>query len=205
MRTILLASATAAAMTLGFAAPAMAQDAPQAPFTGLRMEGLIGYDSLKNGSDRDSESSDGLLYGAAIGYDVQAGPVVVGAEAEISGSTADTRNDNVLVLGDTYRLDAGRDLYAGARVGYVISPMAMAYAKAGYTNARLEETYDVGSTRINDHVNLDGFRVGAGLEYKLSGNTYVKGEYRYSHYGQTDGYDIDIDRHQLMGGVGLRF
>lgn len=204
MRTILLASAAAASMLIA-AAPALAQDAPRAPFTGLRMEGLVGYDALKNGSDRNSETKDGLLYGAALGYDVQAGPVVVGVEGEISGSTADTRNDNVLTLGDTYRLDAGRDLYAGARVGYVISPMAMAYAKAGYTNARLEETYDVGSTRINDHVNLDGFRVGAGLEYKLSGNTYVKGEYRYSHYGQTDGYDIDIDRHQLMGGVGLRF
>jgi len=53
--------------------------------------------------------------------------------------------------------------------------------------------------------NLDGFRVGAGLEYNISPTTYVKGEYRYSHYGDVDGYDIDLDRHQLVGGVGIRF
>jgi outer membrane immunogenic protein len=33
----------------------------------------------------------------------------------------------------------------------------------------------------------------------------VKGEYRYSNYGNQDGVDVDADRHQLMAGVGVRF
>ena len=108
-------------------------------------------------------------------------------------------------LGDQLRLDAGRDLYVGGRVGYVISPLAMIYAKGGYTNARIESRYTAGTTEFRDHTNLDGFRVGAGLEYNITPTAYVKGEYRYSHYGDVDGYNIDLDRHQLLGGVGIRF
>ena len=52
---------------------------------------------------------------------------------------------------------------------------------------------------------MEGFRVGAGAEFKLSNNMYLKGEYRYSNYGKIDGYDIDIDRHQVVAGVGIRF
>lgn len=199
MRYVALAAIAAASI----ATPALAQD--QAPFTGPRVEGVLGWDRVSDGSGQDAGSSDGLLYGGAVGYDIQAGPAVIGAEAELTGSTTDTRADSLLAAGDRLKLDAGRDIYVGGRVGYVISPAAMIYAKGGYTNARLNAEYTNGTTTVTDHTNLDGFRVGAGLEYKLTGNTYVKGEYRYSHYGKVDGYDIDVDRHQLLGGIGVRF
>ncbi len=197
---ILAATAAVAAAT---AMPAVAQEA--APFTGLRIEGLIGYDQLSDGEDQDSSSSDGIGYGAAIGYDFQAGPVVAGIEGEITGTTVDTRTDNLLVAGDRFRLDGGRDLYAGGRVGLAISPLALGYVKAGYTNAQLDARYDASDLSFDDSFELDGFRVGAGLEYKFGVNTYLKGEYRYSNYGQAEGYDIDVDRHQLVAGFGLRF
>ncbi|HWK35066.1 outer membrane protein, partial [Sphingomonas sp.] len=88
---------------------------------------------------------------------------------------------------------------------FAVSPVALVYAKAGYTNARIEARYDVGTTSIRDHANLDGYRLGAGIEYKLSPNVYVKGEYRYSNYSDLKGYDVDVDRNQLVGGVGIRF
>ena len=202
MRKLMLAAlATSAAVAA--AAPAAAQTAQ--PFTGFRVEGLIGYDSLNDRQGQDKSSSDGVLYGAAIGYDLPAGPVVLGAEGEISGSSSDTRSNGIRVPGDQFRLGAGRDLYAGARVGYVISPVAMGYVKAGYTNAKFDARYTAaGITNVNSQ-EVGGYRLGAGLEYAISPNTFVKGEYRYSHYDELDGVGINPNRHQLMAGLGLRF
>jgi outer membrane immunogenic protein len=199
-------TAATAAMALGLAAPAFAQDVPveRAPFTGARAEAILGYDRVADGED-NSNGKDGLLYGGAIGYDAQVGGVVLGVEGEITGSTVKTRNSNLLTAGDNIRVKAGRDLYAGARLGFVISPDTMIYAKGGYTNARFNTDYSVGTARLEQGDNLDGFRVGAGIERMLGANTYVKGEYRYSHYGELDGYDIDLDRHQVLAGVGVRF
>ncbi|WP_294352983.1 outer membrane beta-barrel protein [uncultured Sphingomonas sp.] len=201
MRKLVLASV--AIGTAIAALPAAAQT--NAPFTGARVEALGGYDNLQDGGDGSSEGRDGFVYGVGLGYDVQAGGVVLGAEGEITDSTTRARSYNAITAGDRFSINAGRDLYLGGRVGYVISPQAMIYAKGGYTNARVESRYDVGTTTFRDHTNLDGFRVGAGLEYNLTPTAYVKGEYRYSHYGDVDGYDIDADRHQLMAGVGIRF
>lgn len=190
--------------SLGVAAPALAQET-RAPFTGPRVEGLLGYDHINDGGGQDASSSNGLLYGVGVGYDMPAGNFTVGAEGEFSNSTADTRTDDVFTPGDRFRVDAGRDLYVGGRVGYVLSPRTLAYAKAGYTNARVEARYDAGTVRVRDHSNLDGYRLGVGLEQAISGGTYIKGEYRYSHYGDIDGYDSNLDRHQLVAGLGIRF
>jgi outer membrane immunogenic protein len=202
----IIITAASVALALGIVAPAFAQDVPveQAPFTGARAEAILGYDRVADGKD-NSNGKNGLLYGGAIGYDAQVGGVVVGVEGEITGSTIKAHNSNLLTAGDNIRVKAGRDLYAGARLGYVISPNTMIYAKGGYTNARFNTDYSVGTARIQQGDNLGGFRVGAGVERKLSGNAYVKAEYRYSHYGKLEGYDIDLDRHQVLAGVGVRF
>ena len=202
MRKLILA-ALATSAAIAAAAPAAAQTAQ--PFTGFRVEGLIGYDSLNDRQGQDKSSSDGVLYGAAIGYDIPAGPVVLGAEGEISGSSSDTRSNGIRVPGDQFRLGAGRDLYAGARVGYIISPVAMGYLKAGYTNAKFDARYTTAGVTTSNDQEVGGYRLGAGLEYAISPNTFVKGEYRYSHYDELDGVGINPNRHQLMAGLGLRF
>lgn len=199
MRTLILSALVVA----GTAAPALAQDG--APFTGPRVEGIIGYDTASDGTDGDAGSSDGVTYGGAIGYDVQLGGAVIGAEAELTGSTVDTRADNLLATGDRLRVDMGRDIYLGARVGAAITPTTLIYAKGGYTNARVETTYETPTTTTEIHEDMEGFRLGAGAEFQLSSNMYLKGEYRYSNYGSIDSYDIDIDRHQVVAGVGIRF
>jgi outer membrane immunogenic protein len=178
MKTVIFAATTA--VVLALSAPAMAQDA--APFTGPHAEVLVGYDKLdSNGLG----NPDGLLYGIGAGYDFQAGGAVAGIEAEVSDSTANRSIGGVDV-------DAARDLYIGARAGFLVGDKALAYVKAGYTNARIE-TEGFGGD------NGDGVRVGAGLEYKLGGKLFVKGEYRYSNY------EAGVERHQVVGGVGLRF
>lgn len=199
MRRFVLVPIAAAGLTLALPAAAQAVDT----FTGFRVEGLAGYDHLREKADgAGSEGRSGLLYGGGLGYDLQAGRVVFGAEGEITGSTIRSVDESE---SDRYSVDVGRDLYVGGRLGYAISPAVMVYGKGGYTNARIEGRYEAGTVTEVEKVDLDGFRLGAGLEYRISHNMFVKGEYRYSHYSKLDGEDLDLDRHQLVAGFGVRF
>jgi outer membrane immunogenic protein len=151
----------------------MAQES--APFTGPRVEGLVGLDRVQSDGDHD----DAIGYGAAVGYDMQMGGAVVGAEAEYSDS------DNRTCVGSTTGADprvclkAGRDLYVGGRVGTAVGGSTLLYAKAGYTNAQAKLTSDDGTGQITlDKSNLDGVRVGAGVEHAVGPRSYVKAEYR---------------------------
>ena len=87
----LIAGVSIAAMSV----PAFAQS--NSTFTGPRAEAIVGYDVSRAGdsidddfNDENDQSIDGVVYGGAIGYDVALGGVVVGAEAEYTGSTAET-------------------------------------------------------------------------------------------------------------------
>lgn len=200
MRTMFLA-ATALAAT-AFTAPAFAQDAT---FSGPRAEGVVGWDRLEDGGGVDSDAADGVAYGGAVGYDFNLGNVVLGVEGEVTGATTDTQAADIDVAGDTLEASMGRDLYAGARIGVPVGSRALLYANGGYTNAQLRTRYTAGAATIEDSENMDGWRAGAGAEVALTDNIYGKVEYRYSNYSSLDGYDIDLDRHQVVGGVGIRF
>lgn len=184
----------------GVAAPAMAQPASDNPtsYTGVKVEGLVGWDRLKVPGDH----ADGVLYGAGVGYDVQMGGMVLGAEGEASGSTTDQCATSVNVTGDRLCAKLGRDLYVGGRIGAVVGGRTLLYAKAGYTNARVRLTYADGGTGVNNFnlgANKDGWRVGGGVEQSVGSRTFLKAEYRYSNYEQ--GYE----KHQVVGGFGFRF
>ena len=225
MRTLLVSAATAA-LALGLAAPAFAQDGPPPPdrdttFTGARAGVILGYDQTQPGSGRGSDigssrNAHGLTYGGDLGYDVDLGGFVLGAEGEVTGSTADVSNAPAAAANLGYgRVKQGRDLYLGARAGVKVAPMTLLYAKGGYTNARLDLTANNGTVTTGQHYTLDGYRVGAGVEQKIGRNTYAKVEYRYSNYGNarleyanganTNNFSVDTDRHQVVAGVGFRF
>jgi outer membrane immunogenic protein len=194
------------------ATPAMAQSVEQAPFTGPHIEALVGYDSLSGGNDGVDDSVDGLQYGVGAGYDVQLGGFIAGIEGEFSGSTTKARGRDIFSPGDGAELRAGRDLYVGGRLGLAATPSTLVYLKGGYTNTRVNlRAYDAGGYFENGNT-LDGFRVGAGIEQKfnlLGPSGFVKAEYRYSNYSNLNigrfNADVDIDRHQLVAGVGIRF
>ncbi len=192
MNKFLVAALTASA----FASPALAQES--APFTGFRVEGLAGYDNLKgNGGGRD-----GIAYGAAAGYDFQLGGVVAGIEGEYLDSDTKGCEGAFVTAGDSICANGKRDLYVGGRAGVAVTPSTLLYAKAGYTNAKVGVNYTDPTTPANNFRTsdeLDGVRVGAGVEQKLGANLYAKAEYRYSNY------ESGIERHQVLGGVGFRF
>ncbi len=202
MRYVLLAAALGSV-----AAPALAQES--APFTGPHVEALLGYDVVGTPDD----NRDGLLYGASAGYDFQIGGLVAGFEGEFTDSTTRARDTAIAVPADSLNVRAARDLYIGGRIGFAVAPSTMLYAKGGYTNARFKSEYNNGAGAITTTANdLDGYRIGAGIEQKLNlfgPSGFVKAEYRYSNYrnlnaGATN-VDIDLDRHQVLMGVGVRF
>jgi len=170
------------------AAPAVAQEAPA--FTGGHAEAIVGYDVVDLGGSGVS-NPDGVVYGVNLGYDFALGGAIAGVEAELTDSGA----DKTYGTAPSVKFDTKRDIYVGARIGANMGP-ALVYAKAGYTNLRLGVSgVGLGSASGN----ADGFRLGAGVEYALSGNLFLKGEYRYSNY------EADVTRHQVVGGLGIRF
>ncbi len=210
-----------AAGSIGMAAPAMAQDSG---FSGPWVAGVAGYDINKAGSSQDDgintpqdENAEGLVYGAAVGYDIDLGGAVVGAEAELTDSTADSTYGNPYTTFGLGTVDAGRDIYVGARAGFKVMPSTLLYAKAGYTNARFNYIGTDGTTNYDQNLDTDGIRVGAGVEQKFGSNAFGRLEYRYSNYkkgeidfeasgvADSDRFNIDTDRHQVVASVGIRF
>jgi outer membrane immunogenic protein len=135
--------AIAALATAALTTPAMASD-----FAGPRIEVTAGADDVTGGVDATD-----IAYGAALGYDLQFGKVVVGAEA-----TAANVFDRA-------------DLGAAARLGYTLNKNVLAYTRVGYT--KLERTATA---------KIEGLTVGGGLEVKLVGPAFAKAEYRYTDF-----------------------
>lgn len=214
------------------ATPVMAQDVA-AKQSGFRVEALAGYDIVEVTVDEEvfgeeySDDEGGIFYGAAIGYDFNIGFGTFGVEVELADAKTGVGET---VVGDLYgydvdgewRLEAGRDLYIGARLAGPLSDRSLVYVKGGYTNARAEltaeGTVDGEFGRVSESATFDGFRVGVGAEHALSDSAYAKIEYRISSYGdgeakfEGEAYDIgeifdygDLTRHQLVAGVGFRF
>jgi outer membrane immunogenic protein len=184
----------AALLAGGLATPAIAQDTTH---SGLRIEGLAGYDSNKVEGDNAKDIS----YGLGVGFDTQAGGTVFGVEAEAMQSEVQECVTSVDVAGDELCAAAGRDLYVGGRVGVAMGANSLIYAKAGYTNARFNLDYRTTPTGtfVGTHEDLDGARVGAGIQFGLGTSLYAKAEYRYSNYEQ------GFEKHQGVVGLGFKF
>lgn len=192
MRNYILAAVLAGAV----ATPALAQSG--APFTGVRAEGIVGYE--RAGSETRRDKSDGVTYGAGVGFDFQAAGLLAGVEGEVSESTVGECTANVRVAGDRLCAELGRDFYVGGRFGGLVGPNTLAYAKGGYTNARIETAYTAGTANeLRLSTDLDGYRVGGGIEHAVGPNSFIKAEYRYSNYEQR------FEKHQGVVGFGFRF
>jgi outer membrane immunogenic protein len=202
-RTHVIRYVIAAAVAATFATPAFAQENTSAP-SGFRIEALVGWD---HGSIdvvgvtgvSDSIHSDGIMYGVGLGYDIPVGrKIAFGLDLEATESTADAEFAQGTI---DVRISAGRDLYAGGRVTFAVSPGVNLYVKAGYTNARFRfsATTQAGSPPATDAANEDGIRGGVGAQFAIGSHAYVGAEYRYSNYQD------DISRHQGTLSLGFRF
>lgn len=192
--------AAAAAVTIS--APVAAQEGPA---TGGHVLVIAGLDSVDFGG-----SSEDVVYGITGGYDVDLGGAFIGLEAEASLSGVGETYTDFPDDGDRVTLEAGRDLYIGARLGTMIGETSKVYVKAGYTNTNLDASLqELGGPVESDSEALGGYRVGGGLEFLLGQRGIIRAEYRYSDYGDTviEGFNTGLQatRHQGVVGVGIRF
>jgi outer membrane immunogenic protein len=183
------AALAASAVSLGAtASPAAAQT--------FRAEVHGGWDRLTN-----DVREDGIVYGLGAGVDFRLGRrLTVGAEANADFGNVEECGTGVIATGDELCVEAGRDLSAVARIGVDVTERAMVYALAGYTNGRFRIDYDPANgpaTSVSE--NLDGIRVGAGVQHGFGNGLYSKIEYRYSNY------EAGAERHQVIAGLGIAF
>jgi outer membrane immunogenic protein len=209
MKGFVFVLAAAAAAT-----PAYAQEPVQSPFTGARVEGRVGFDraevSVDDGTDDLSDGKSGVVYGGEAGFDFDLGNVVLGAYAGIEGSSVKACSE--LFGQDELCLKAGRNITVGGRVGVPLGSRSLLYAKGGYSNGKVKVTYEDFENIIDDvsdSQNLDGFHVGGGIETLFGERAYGKLEYVYTGYNSGDEGDDtisgDLNRHQVVAAVGIRF
>lgn len=150
------------------------------------------------GWDKFDDGSSGLVYGAAAGYDFAVSDrIFLGLQAGVAGSTVRECMDGACA-------NAGRDIEVLARAGGNVGPKTALYALAGYANSRFGASFE----SLNFGTNLDGLRVGAGVQQSFGGNTYGKLEYRFTSYGdgEIEGETVEGGgRHQVSVSFGLRF
>lgn len=158
-------------------------------FDGLRLGAHVGYSwGQFEDDDGDEADFDGALFGASIGYFVDFGTVIVGAEADADLSTAEI---------DEFGTEGDWMASARAVLGYEFVEGTMAYATAGYELQEIDE----------DGASFDGegYTVGGGLEHLVGGDVALRIEYRYSDYEDTFSDNVDYDQHAVRTGVGFRF
>jgi len=132
----------------------------------------------------DGISSTGVFGTVEVGYDRQYGNVVVGVFANYDFGDDVKSTLSASSHGDSLSIDATlKDSWTvGGRVGYLVNTSTLAYVLAGYSEASVDV----------DHLGSDdftGWTVGGGLETKLGGNWFLKGEYRYTEF-DTNTYKI---------------
>jgi outer membrane immunogenic protein len=209
MKKLMIASA----MAFMAATPALAQDADapasreKSQFEGVSIAALFGEDVLTIQENNAADSTRGIMYGGNISYDHQVGKVMIGVQGEVTSSQSSFKENDLLVPGDHFASEAGRDIYGGVRVGFA-GRNTMFYVGGGYVNSQLTSIYTTSSTTTQQTENKGGFRVSLGGEYQKK-KFFGRLEMRYQDlgdytvFGSTTGF---ARTHvQLVAGVGVRF
>ena len=75
---------------------------------------------------------------------------------------------------------------AGLRAGYLVTDDALVYVLAGYSRLMLGDLSVPAVPVSFSAPDLDGFKVGGGMELNLDGNWYLQGQYSYARYSGGD-------------------
>lgn len=193
MKKIAIAASAFALLAIPVAANAQAYVQVEAALDHLKLGKTDIDDGDSIGEYGNKATSFG--YGVSAGYDVQLPHnLFVGVQASWDDSSAKAC-ESYDEEGYYHEKDCnggGRDVSAVVRLGAAVTPKTKVYAFGGYTNARIDRLYsykdvyegasDTNWTEDNYHTNLDGVRLGAGVQYDIAAKFFVKAEYRYSNY-----------------------
>lgn len=162
----------------------------------------VNFGRFSEGGSTNFGNMFGGLYGLTAGYNYQSGPLVAGVEADLDfGSVYGSANPraNVWSSGNVTGTGSLR-----ARFGYAMD-RALLYVTGGYTGAAVRGSLTDLSGAPNVYANqsayLNGFVVGAGLEFAVTDRISIKGEYLFNDYGSSGFFGGTRD--SLSSGVGF--
>ncbi len=146
----------------------------------------INFGQFSDGGTSYFGNGFGGLYGITAGYNYQSGPLVAGVEADLNfGSVNGTGNPHAGV--NAYGNVTGEGSLR-ARFGYALD-RALIYVTGGYTGAVLKGSVSdnggIPNIYASQSAYLNGFTVGAGLEFAVTNNISLKGEYLFNDYGSS--------------------
>lgn len=228
------AGAPVRAADLPYEAPAMAVAVDGFTWSGVYVGGAIGYafSDLKV-KDRDfsdfryKDSVDSILGTAYVGVNYQFDAFVIGAEADISlgdfgGKSKGCGGAGAFAL--TCKANAG-DVFGTVRgrIGYAFDRF-LVFGTGGLAigeSVDLKRDFPAAPAfgfRKDDSGTRYGYAIGAGVEYAVTDNIIVRGEYQYVDFGKeklnlesrsiagaSQRASIDQDMHVIRAGVAYKF
>ena len=156
-------------------------------WTGFYLGGSRGMDFARMSYLSDEPATehgkfDQVLAGGVIGYDQQIGNIVLGLEADVYAKFGAGTLDAV-----KSRPTSDWDLSVRPRLGYLVTPRALAYVTGGLAVGHFDtplheddppdEMDLLGGTRT-------GWTAGGGLQYAFDSNFSGRLEYRYTDWGK---------------------
>lgn len=192
----LMASVAMAGTAMAADAVVYNEPAPQtAPVTtdynwsGFYIGGQLGYGwaDLEGAALGGSVDADGVLGGVHAGYNYDLGTFVIGAEVDFD--LADLQLDGG--LGEIDRVARGK------LKGGVAFDRALAYVTGGIAYAEAD-------TVLGNFDDI-GYAVGGGLDYAVTDDIIVGGEYLYHGFDDFDDTGIDVDVHTVKAKVSFKF
>ena len=172
---------------------------PSSSWSGIYVGAFGGREWGTFDSTAGDVDADGWMGGAFVGYNVQNGSIVYGAEGDLGFSGANGSLGAV-------ELDQGIFGSLRARLGYQLDPVLL-YGTAGVAATKAKIT-DASGSDSNTHL---GWTVGAGADALLTDNIFGRLEYRYSDYEEkafatpNTAVSSGFSDHSVRAGIGMKF
>ena len=136
--------------------------------------------------------NSGNRYGAFVGYNMQSGNLVYGAELGLS------KPDFNVSIAPTVKIDSTMVDVKG-RLGYAMD-RAMVYGTLGYMTSGFTDTND------NTKTDLNGMTYGIGIDYMVTQSVFAGLEYQRANLsGSQSGYSVDANLDTIALRVGYQF
>lgn len=168
------------------------------PFSGPFVGSGAGVSVSDPQGDIDGGNKTSAAFNAYVGYDyLLPRNFVVGVEAgavyAIDDDFSAGGSDSDLSIDPRYEINAT------ARLGYLIRPDILVYARGGYATLRTKIAFEETPEISRD---LDGWLVGGGVEYAINQKFSGRVEYRYQ---DLDDGQLKLERNQVLAGLTYHF
>lgn len=188
------AAADLPAQKAAFAPPSGAPVNWTGPYAGAQIGGAFGSTdlSLPSSAYNGSWSNNGVIGGAFLGYNCQVNSLVIGFQGSFDLlSVQGSESSNAPFAPKSFYVNSYHDWIASAdgRLGYAVKN-TLFYAIGGYAFLANNSALSVNHVQVGSVSNeVNGYDVGAGVEYAISNHLSARLEYRYYNFaGNTNNF-----------------